>query len=64
MFKIRPSRSPAGFFFRLCAVAQILPAFLLYNLLLWYSTTFTCKCGLLTIFHLCGIIVDFGSLLC
>lgn len=32
-----------------------------YNLLLPCSTTFICKCGMLIIFHLCGIIVDFGS---
>lgn len=63
MFKIRRSRFAAAFFLCRFAGGLVLVSFTVYNKMFSCSTTFTCKYGVLTIFHLYGIIVDFCSTL-
>lgn len=63
MFKIRRSRCAAAFFLCRFAGGLVLASVTVYNKTFLCSTTFTCKCDVLTKFHLYGIIVDFCSTL-
>lgn len=63
MFKIRRNRCAVAFFLCRFAGGLVLASVTVYNKTFSCSTTFTCKCDVLTKFHLYGIIVDFRSTL-
>lgn len=63
MFKIRRNRCAVAFFLCRFAGCLVLASVTVYNKLFSCSTALTCKCVVLTKFHLYGIIVDFCSTL-